>query len=190
METFPLKTRAVFLQGSQTARIEHLHFHLRHMPDNPLLHRTKSEAETRNFGLRYEIMSGTSVGSRLFQKVQHFPNPCVSLAWVFGAPSTTGKELVPAMCFPCRCPSLPFSATKNCESQARHAVFSKGTSHLLCFLISGSSCWKSRRQRTIILAISVYNTLRQHKHNHCVFSFPFSLRPQLSPSLLWKANRI
>lgn len=89
---------------------------------------------------------------------------------------------VSAMLSLCHCPSLPFSATKNCKSQARHAVFSKGTSHLLCLLISGSSCWKSRRQ----------NTIFQHR-NHAnsmstatVFSFPFFLSPNLSPSLLWK----
>lgn len=87
-----------------------------------------------------------------------------------------------AMLSLCHCPSLPFSATKNCKSQARHAVFSKGTSHLLCLLISGSSCWKSRRQ----------NTIFQHR-NHAnsmstatVFSFPFFLSPNVSPSLLWK----
>lgn len=31
-----------------------------------------------------------SVGSRLLQNVQHFQNPCVSFAWVFGILSTTG----------------------------------------------------------------------------------------------------
>lgn len=81
------------------------------------------------------------------------------------------------MLFPCQCPSLPFSATKNSYSQARHAVFSKGTSDLLCFLTSGSSCQESRRQSISISAISVSNT--QKTASTRALLLPLFLKPSI-----------